>query len=217
MSVGKVYALCLRLIADPVFAEKLTVEIYLTTWRNISSFREDTLFSSWLTGITTYTVLNWLRSNEKAWSNLNPQKTQNEKNILTYKNAAPIDVDIQSLPDRERFVFVLHDIEKYADEEVADLLTINKQEVNGILQNAYRLFNMPREVTNRKAYIDGCLNSLPEIILPGNDIWKYISYTLRKEQAAVSGVTYEYTRETQIDIKVEEKKKKFGFLNWKKK
>jgi RNA polymerase sigma factor (sigma-70 family) len=215
MSVGKVYALCLRLMPDPPLAEKLTIETYLTSWRNIPFFREDTLFSSWLTGITTYTILEWIRKNGVTWNNLDLKKNKQIKTVTDRNQSGHFEIDVESLPDKERFVFVLHDIEKYTDEEVADLLSLSKNDVNNILLEAYEQLIPSKETTGRKAYIENCINFLPPIIQPGNDIWKTISSTLRREQASNSGATYEYTKE--IEPVKEEKKKMFGFLNWKKK
>ena len=121
MSVGKVYALCLRLLADQELAEKLTVEAYLITWRNISFFREDVLFSSWLTGITTHEILEWIRNNGKKWNDLDQKDIRYIRENLNSKIVVPFEFSIQSLPSEERFVFVLHDVEKYTEDEVAAL------------------------------------------------------------------------------------------------
>jgi len=217
MSVGKVYTLCLRLTVDPAFAEKLTTEVFLTTWRNISFFREDVLFSSWLTGITTYTILEWMRNKGSIGDNPDQNKLQQIKVSLNKKNMVRFEVDIQSLPHQERFAFVLHDIEKYSNDEVADLLSLTKENVNDILQKAYKLLKSPEEVTDKKAYIDSCLNSLPQIIQPENDIWKYVFSALNKEQASELKNSDEHLKESKEKIQTEKEGKKFGFLNRKKK
>jgi DNA-directed RNA polymerase specialized sigma24 family protein len=216
MNVGRVYALCFRLMLDPGLAEKLTVEVFLATWRNISFFREDTLFTSWLTGITTYTILDWIRNNGGTWGSLNQKKIKLQADGLTDKKMHAFEIDILSLPDKERFAFVLHNIEKYSKEEIADLLTFSIDEVTEILINAYKLLAPPEKVKgDSKIYIKSYLNVVPEIIQPENDVWKYVSSIIRKEQALVSGVTNQYTKE--IEIPKEQKKKIFGFLNRKKK
>jgi RNA polymerase sigma-70 factor, ECF subfamily len=217
MSVGKVYALCLRFTVDPDLAEKLTAEVFLTAWRNISFFREGTLFSSWLTGIATYTTLEWIRNNGGTWSNLNQQKLKHAKSSLNKENTDPFEIKIQSLPDKERFVFVLHDIEKYTDVEVADLLSIFTEDVKAILYNAYDLLKSPGEITDGKAYISKHLSSLSHIIQPENDIWKNVFPTINKEQTPISKNLDGNPKETEEETETEKKKKKFGFLSWKKK
>jgi RNA polymerase sigma-70 factor (ECF subfamily) len=217
MSVGKVYALCLRLLADQELAEKLTVEAFLITWRNISFFREDILFSSWLTGITTHEILEWMRNNEKKWNNLDQINIHHIKENLNPKIVVPFEFNIQSLPSEERFVFVLHDVEKYTEDEVADLLSISKNNFKEILEKAYELLKLPEEIPDREVYINGCLSSLPEVIQPEHDIWKYIFTVLNKEQISTANNPDEQHNKPEEEIKRQGTKKKFGFLNWKKK
>jgi RNA polymerase sigma-70 factor (ECF subfamily) len=216
MSVGKVYALCLRLTSDITLAEKLTTETFITTWHNIQFFREDTLFSSWITGITTYTVLGWIRNNGGIWSDLSHNKLKQSKAGLNKKSPNPFEMNIFSLPDKERFVFVLHDIEKYSLEEAADLLTIGKEELDTILQKAYELL-IPHDYTSDgSVYIESCLNSLPEVIQPESDIWKNIFTALNQVQVDAKKLS-EQTEESNKEEKTDNKGKKFGFLSWKRK
>jgi RNA polymerase sigma-70 factor (ECF subfamily) len=216
MNVGKVYAFCLRLTVDTTLAEKLTTEVFLTCWRNISLFREDTLFSSWLTGITTYTILEWIRNNGGFGNNPDQSKLQNIKSSLRKKNADFFEAEIQSLPHQERFVFVLHDIEKYTIDEIADLLSLTKENVNEHLQKAYKLLKPPGGISDERAFIEKSLDSLPQVIQPGNDIWKYIFSALNKEKVSVNKNSNEYLKEPEAKIQAENKKKKFGFLSRKK-
>jgi RNA polymerase sigma-70 factor (ECF subfamily) len=217
MSVGKVYALCLRLLADQELAEKLTVETYLITWRHISFFREDVLFSSWLTGITTHEILEWIRNNEKKWNDLDQKNIHHIKENINPKIVVPFEFSIQSLPSEERFVFVLHDVEKYTEDEVADLLSISKNNFKDILEKAYKLLKLPEEIPDREVYINSCLSSLPEVIQPEHDIWKYIFTVLNKELSSSTNSPDEQHHKPEGEIEKEGTKKKFGFLNWKKK
>jgi RNA polymerase sigma-70 factor (ECF subfamily) len=217
MNVGKVYALCLRLLADPEIAEKLTVEVFLVTWRKISLFREGILFSSWLTGITTHTILEWIRSNNEIWNYPDQKKLKLVKDSLIQKNTDPFEIDIRLLPGKERFVFVLHEIENYTDVEVADLLSLTLENFNDILQKSYELLNLPIDSIDKKAYIQSCLNSLPQIIQPEKDIWKYIFTVLDKEQNSLSNKLDGNSKKSEGENENDQKKKKFGFLNWKKK
>jgi len=214
MSVGKVYILCLRLMNDSQLAEKLTIETFLTTWRNIPFLREDTLFSSWLTGITTYTILGWIRNNGGKWDDLEHSKLKQSKAELNKKDINPFDINIFTLPDTERFVFVLRDLEKYSSEEVADLLSISCNEVAGILQNAYNKLipdDYPGDANN---YIENYINSVSQVIQPENDLWKSIFSELSRLEAETRKSS-EQTEESNDDAG--KKGKKFGFLGWKKK
>src|SRR5260370_1017151 len=56
--VGRVYALCLRLTADPARAEELTQDAFVRAWERLASFRGESAFSSWLYRLTVNVV--WL-------------------------------------------------------------------------------------------------------------------------------------------------------------
>src|SRR5712664_1208367 len=53
----RVYALCLRMVGDPVEAEDLTQEAFLQLFRKIHTFRGESAFSSWLHRLTANIVL----------------------------------------------------------------------------------------------------------------------------------------------------------------
>src|SRR5258705_78292 len=48
MHSRRVYALCLRMVGDPMEAEDLTQEAFLQLFRKIHTFRGESAFSSWL-------------------------------------------------------------------------------------------------------------------------------------------------------------------------
>lgn len=54
--IGKVFALCVRLLNDRDMAEDMAQEAFVQAWRNLSKFRGDSAFGSWLYRITTNTV-----------------------------------------------------------------------------------------------------------------------------------------------------------------
>ena len=53
----RVYALCLRMLGDPVEAEDLAQEAFLQLFRKIQTFRGESAFSSWLHRLTANVVL----------------------------------------------------------------------------------------------------------------------------------------------------------------
>src|SRR5213592_4541201 len=54
--VGRVYALCLRLTADPTAAEEFTQDAFVRAWERLASFRGESAFSSWLYRLTVNVV-----------------------------------------------------------------------------------------------------------------------------------------------------------------
>ena len=59
---ARIYALCLRMTADPARAEDLTQESFVRAWRKLDSFRGDSSFLTWLHRLTVNVVLGDLRS-----------------------------------------------------------------------------------------------------------------------------------------------------------
>ena len=210
------YILCLRLMNDTQLAEKLTIETFLTTWRNIPFLREDTLFSSWLTGITTYTILGWIRNNGGKWDELEHSKLKQSKAELNKKDINPFDINIFTLPDTERFVFVLHDLEKYSSEEVADLLAISSDAVDGILKKAYDKLIPEDYPGDGNSYIENYINSVSQVIQPENDLWKFIFSELSNLESESKKSSAQIAEPNDVE-QSGKKGKKFGFLGWKKK
>ena len=125
--VGRIYALCLRMTADPASAEDLTQQAFIRGWERLETFRGDSKFAAWLRRIAVNIVLTDRRSRSR-------RSEQAVDDIDTLPTAAPprptpvggIDLDraIAQLPERARAVFVLHDVEGYLHEEIAKLLGI---------------------------------------------------------------------------------------------
>src|ERR1700730_8179131 len=53
----RVYAVCLRMLADPTEAEDLTQEAFLLLFRKIHTFRGESAFSTWLNRLAVNLVL----------------------------------------------------------------------------------------------------------------------------------------------------------------
>jgi len=58
---GRVYALCLRMLHDPVEAEDLAQEVFIQLFRKIHTYRGESAFSTWLHRLTANLVLMRLR------------------------------------------------------------------------------------------------------------------------------------------------------------
>lgn len=56
-NVGRVYAICMRICADPHRAEELTQEAFIRAWSTIKSFGRESSFSSWLYRLAVNVVL----------------------------------------------------------------------------------------------------------------------------------------------------------------
>jgi len=65
---ARVYALCLRMLCDPVQAEDLVQEVFIQLFRKIHTYRGESAFSTWLHRLTANLVLMHLRRKKKPIS-----------------------------------------------------------------------------------------------------------------------------------------------------
>jgi RNA polymerase sigma-70 factor (ECF subfamily) len=122
--VGHVYALCVRLTADRVFAEQLTQDTFVRAWEGIASYRGDSSFGAWLRRLT----INVVMAERRGASRRSRRVIAVDDDTLA---AAPrdrtddSDIDLERaiarLPEGARTVFVLHAIEGYRHDEIAEL------------------------------------------------------------------------------------------------
>ena len=126
----KVYALALRLTNNVQDAEDIVQDVFVQVYRKIGGFREDAAFTSWLYRISTNISLSALRRKKRLASkpaaeevlraNLNPG-AQRSKLLRPFLEQA-----IASLPPKSRMVFILHDVQGFQHNEIAQMLTCSE-------------------------------------------------------------------------------------------
>lgn len=129
----RVYSLCLRMVANATEAEDLTQEVFVQLFRKIGSFRGESAFTTWLHRMTVNHVLMHFRKR-----GVRLEKTTEEGEIGDLQDIVQsigerprfidriaLDKAISELPPGYRSVFVLHDVEGFEHEEVADILGVS--------------------------------------------------------------------------------------------
>ena len=131
--VGRIYALCLRLTADPSRAEEATQDAFVRAWRKLGQFRGESSFGSWLYRLATNVVFMEHRSRKRREARLKvvPHLERLDEGTGGPGRQQPADdtaLDLEraiaTLPDQARQVFVLHDVEGYHHTEIARQLDI---------------------------------------------------------------------------------------------
>ncbi len=183
--IGRVYAICSRLLTDSHQAEDLSVNIFSQALKEISFIRADSSFATWLTGISVYTVLEKIRSKDKepGKDKKNADKESSRKfEYIRASNDQALERAISELPDMLRMVFVLHDMVNYTDEETSDLLRIPKPDVEKNLVDArdYLIQNL----FMRKDYDELLfrVKKLYEKIEPETNLWPQILPQIHSSQ-----------------------------------
>ncbi|HWZ43719.1 MAG TPA: sigma-70 family RNA polymerase sigma factor [Candidatus Saccharimonadales bacterium] len=130
----RVYSLCLRMVGNTPEAEDLTQEAFLQLYRKISTFRGESAFSTWLHRLAVNVVLMHLRKKTLPEISLDEmlepqQEDAPKKDIGVPDNALTGAIDrvnleraIGDLPPGYRIIFVLHDVEGYEHNEIAEMM-----------------------------------------------------------------------------------------------
>ena len=131
----RVYALCLRMVNNPADAEDLMQEAFLQLFRKIGTFRGESAFSTWLHRMTVNVVLMRLRKKSLPVASLEETTEPDEETGGPRKDIGAPDLrlsgavdrvnlerSVEKLPPGYRTVFVLHDVQGFEHNEIADIM-----------------------------------------------------------------------------------------------
>ena len=131
----RVYALCLRMVGNTADAEDLMQEAFLQLFRKIGTFRGESAFSTWLHRMTVNVVLMRLRKKSLPTDSLEETLEPDAENSGPKRDVGAPDLrlsgavdrvnlerSIEKLPPGYRTVFVLHDVQGYEHNEIADIM-----------------------------------------------------------------------------------------------
>jgi len=130
----RVYSLCLRMTANTAEAEDLTQEAFLQLFRKIATFRGESAFSTWLHRLSVNVVLMHLRkkglpvvSLEETTQGGEEDSPKRDFGAQDLALAGSIDrmqlqKAVDDLPPGYRTIFVLHDVEGYEHNEIAEIV-----------------------------------------------------------------------------------------------
>jgi RNA polymerase sigma-70 factor, ECF subfamily len=122
---GRVYGVCLRITSEQSAAEECTQDAFMRAWRALAQFRGDSSFGTWLTRIAVNVALRRLKLDRRHFRLMQPGGGQALDGLPAPADSPEADMDLQSLisnlPPAARTVFVLHAIEGYSHEEIAEL------------------------------------------------------------------------------------------------
>jgi len=131
--VNRVFALCVRMTNDRSASEELTQDVFVRAWQKLSLFRGDSAFGTWLHRLAVNVVLNARKSegrdrrrfgSKDAEPDEEPAELQLVARAETPGLAMDLEQAISKLPPGARKVFVLHDVEGFKHEEIAEQLSI---------------------------------------------------------------------------------------------
>ena len=137
---GRVYNVCYRMLGDPDSAADAAQDAFLSAFRNLRGFRGGS-FRSWMLRIATNTCYDLLRSRKRRPTvslDLETEESDDAAPLqiadtaesptefaLRRELAAAIQRGLDGLPDEQRIILILSDIEGLAYEEIAEVTNTN--------------------------------------------------------------------------------------------
>ena len=159
-----VYGVAYRIMGDPASADDATQEAFISAYKALASFRGGS-FKSWLMRIVTNRCYDELRRHKRRPQSSIDEMTEESESFAFMRDDAPgpeglqqqsdlynaIENCLQSLPDEQRIVAVLRDVEAYDYQEIAGITSTSLGTVKSRLNRA-------------RKKLQECLQGVPELI-----------------------------------------------------
>jgi RNA polymerase sigma-70 factor, ECF subfamily len=130
---ARIYSVCLRMTNNTAEAEDLTQDAFVQVFRKLATFRGDSALSTWLYRIAVNTVLMYFRKKTLRQISLDEPYSQDAKTVRREYGSRDDRLTgcvdrialaraITELPTGYRTIFLLHEVEGYEHQEIAELL-----------------------------------------------------------------------------------------------
>lgn len=157
-NIDRVYALCLRMTANVAEAEDSAQDAFIQAWQQLSRFRGDSAFGTWLHRVAVNAVLGRMRKSRRERDRVDavidiapvPESIGDDADLRDLESA------MESLPSGARHVFVLHAVYGYSHDETGEMLGIAAGTSKAQLHRARRLLAQ-QLTTNGSAYNSGAV------------------------------------------------------------
>jgi RNA polymerase sigma-70 factor (ECF subfamily) len=124
--VPRVHGMSRRMLSGEE-ADDVTQEVFIRAWEKLSLFRGDAAFGTWLYRLAVNVILGKRQSHANYRNRFGgdpdviPLPARRERPDLR----VDVEAAIETLPAGAREIFLLHDVEGYTHEEIADLLHVS--------------------------------------------------------------------------------------------
>ena len=144
-----VFSIALRTLCDEEDAKDVVQESFIRVWNNLSLYRPAVKFTTWLYTIVTRLCYDKLRSRKRNRTRRleeidtsllasfaaehDPEKLYSNKEI-----GEVMSILTEELPEKQKLVFVLRDLEGFSVREVSEILDVSESSVKTNLVYARR-------------------------------------------------------------------------------
>ena len=122
--VGRVHSMVRRMLNDED-ADEVTQDVFVRAWQKLATYRGEAAFGTWLHRLAVNVILGRRQVLGQRRDRFLPDDTA-LATVSAGRSAPELSLDFENavarLPDGARQVFVLHDVEGYRHEEIANLL-----------------------------------------------------------------------------------------------
>jgi RNA polymerase sigma-70 factor (ECF subfamily) len=129
--VNRVFSLCTRMCGSRTRGEELTQDVFVRAWEKLPQFRGDAQFSTWIHRVAVNIVLTDRKNEARNRKRMVEDESETGETPLQKASVTPgygdrmdITAALEELPPGARQIFVLHDIEGYKHEEIAEMCGI---------------------------------------------------------------------------------------------
>ena len=141
---GRVFGICLRMTGDRVRATELAQDVFVRAWEKLDLLVDETEAGAWLGRVAVNVVLNARRAERRRLARVEPVEDLAPLAPVSMHTPLAVrrmDIDraMQRLPERARMVYVLHDVEGYAHDEIASMMGVAAGTVRAQLHRARQL------------------------------------------------------------------------------
>src|SRR5437868_9460150 len=126
---SRVFSLCARMSGSSSKGEELTQDVFVRTWEKLPQFRGESAFTTWLHRLAVNVILNARKTEKRQDSRTEDSDVGDDRWMEAGRMPLHIErMDLQQaiagLPAGARKVFVMHDVEGFKHEEIAELCGI---------------------------------------------------------------------------------------------
>jgi RNA polymerase sigma-70 factor (ECF subfamily) len=146
-----VYNTVLGIVQNNTEAEDITQEVFIKVFENISSFKGESKFSTWLYRIATTKALDFLRSKKRKkrfgfMKSLFGNEHEEEPRLADFyhpgvqldnkERSAVLFKAIGKLPDNQKAAFTLHKLEGLSYQEISEVMHTTVSAVESLMSRA---------------------------------------------------------------------------------
>lgn len=147
---GLVYNTAIGFLQNVEDAEDIAQEVFIQVYESISTFKEESKFSTWLYRITVSKALDHLRKKKRKKRFAFVQSLYGNNNLMieppdffhpgvsleNKENATVLFKAIEKLPPNQKTAFVLNKMESLSYMEIAEVMKLSESAVDALLQRA---------------------------------------------------------------------------------